>query len=195
MKHLDRMAGWVAKKLDGKKVFKGSTQDIVWTHNETYPQHPLCLKRNYWRVTLEAKRGKIDEPYLEANFYLCNPGEEDYLLLYTVKIEEGELGPEQTECTYHFVSTVNLFDLVTHVFGDSISDYWKKEGEVHVFILVEEILHMDDDFDWEIIQELVPRATLTQRSDDSWELEVIQIIYDGNNKDRKYIPMTKYPQP
>lgn len=196
MKHTDKMAGWVAVDVSGKKMLKGSAREVVWEHNRTYPQHPLCKKRNYWRVLLEAKRGKYNEPYINATLYLCTPGEEDYILLYTVKIEEEDLGPEQTDCTYHLIDTVNLFDLVSQVFGDGIEDYWKREGDVHVFILVQEVLHVEDsDYDWEIVQQLLPRARMIEKADGTWELEVVQIIAENGSREYKYIPMTKYPQP
>lgn len=191
MKAQDITSGWTGEVVSPDLLNQEAA--LVWIHYHRYPQHPLCTKRVYWKITTHAVKDSSGELGVDFEYRLMDVGVIRYPHLYTVRVEKEDTGGvEVVKEEAHLSETLDYPDPVREVFGEELLlDLAEKEGETHEFIVVMERLRRENDTDWEIVEKWHPFAVEGEDRDGRY-LEVVQILAEGEEEFR-YSPFPRYP--
>lgn len=190
MEPLDVTSGWVGEVIDPGVL--GDNLALVWDHYHRYPQHPLCKRRVYWKLTTDAEKDEDGQLRLCITYKLLEVGVHRYRHMYTVYVGKEDNGPEVVKAESHWTDIHDYPDPVQEIFGGEIfEDLASEVGEHHEFIVVVERLHIEKDGDWEILEKQ-HLFTIQGEDEKGKYLEVVQILAEGKHL-HPYSPFPRYP--
>lgn len=173
----------------------GSYEEKVYVHNRKYPQHPLCVRRVYWRVEAEADERDDGERFIRLYFDRLEPSLSTRMRLYEVEVEHTDYGLEMVKSTGLLVEgAYDIFDPVDQVFGqEGLLEEVRQVGGGREALLIQEQLLKDAPEDWGELYHTHFGAREVIRPDGSEVMEVVQILR-LDDEEREYHPIPRYPQ-